>query len=542
MTEWGQISDPSLARDLVSAGVPLDRVGALRVYPAIYAAWADDSVRALETLALVVAAARAELERPEVELVLHWAQARPPKAEVLLDLSWRLYESVPALQQRCAPDLSWSSARMVARCSGGILRLFSIGERERLALETISGYAAGVGLETARRVALRWEAGLEREAPGLRLVSPSEIEAGAPEPGQPLSNTFLSALLATQSAPDVRVTSAAQYLSGDERRKFLRAIRRERDRDLLPTLREAFASLSEAERELIGAPGSLTELAPWQACKLALLIVTRSARAPEGERYDVDDLIAAQAREDTDYLERFLSRDLEALIEHDRALTPALLRSLVDGECVGFVCRHYVRMVCALFRALRHLSSALKDSFLIPLYGVHDSRVRQAHAWCLFVEGGRGIACPLDPAAADSWWDAGHAESFLNPLLPALDYANLSALLIRLLRATQGAGLDAACELVSGLPLERRALLGARLLVQWPLLHVVGDEDFEVLLVRAADLGAPPEFLQRARELRVVDPETLSRQDPQIARARLGRFLAASGFLAADDLPPGLRS
>ena len=540
--EWGEIQDPSLARDLLRAGVPLERVSALVVYPAVHAAWADGSVRVLETLALCVAAIRAELGPAEFELVLGWTTAQPKNSEQLLDLAWRLYESVPALQQRLAPDLAWSSARMVARCSGGILRLFSIRETERLALETLASYASGAGLETARRLALSWESSLERDGAVLSFVRPEQVEAEVPGPGSAaLSHTLRSALLATQSAPQIRVTSVAHHLQGDERRRFLRAIKRDRDRDLLPTLREAFTSLSDSERALIDAPPSLAELQPWQACRLALLIVCRAARAPD-ETFDADDLIAAQAEGNQDYIARFLNHDVQALIEHDRALTPALLRTLVDGEAVGFVCRHYVRMVCALYRALRHTATGLKDTFLIPLYGVHDARVRQAHAWCLFVDAPRGVACPLDPTAADAWWDAGRAESFLNPLLPALDYANLSALVVRFLLVSQSAGVEAACELVAGLPPARRPQLAIRLLVQWPLLRVVSDEDFAVLVERAANFGAPEEFLARARELRGGEPDTLSPQEERTARVRLGQFLVAAEFATPADLPASLRS
>ena len=506
---WGAIKDPGLRRDLVSAGVPIERVAALMVYPAIHAAWADGQVKTLERIALIFAGGRAELERADIELVLHWTQEQPKNPEVLLDLTWRLYECLPALQQRYAPDLAFGAARTVARCSGGLLRLFRIGEEEQQALAEITQYAEGAGLETARRTDLSWSLPLERALPGLTLVEPEEVAAAE---GSPLSGTVLAALQAVQQAPHMREVSAAHNFSPQERRRFLRGVYREREKDLLPPVRDGFSSLNDAERELIGAPSALTEIEPWQACRLALLLVCRTARAPD-ETFDLDGLLTAQAEGDEEYLERFLARDVEASIRNDRVMTPALLRQLVDGDTLEFVCRHYVRAVCGVYRALRRTSASLRDTFLIPLFGVHDARVRQGHAWCLFVDGARGVACALDPTAADGWWDAGRAESFLNPLLPARGYANLSALLVRFLLASKSPGLDAACELVGALEPEARARIAARLLIQWPLSHFLEDEEFQLLSAKATAIGAPEAFLERARELRDVDLETFSTKE-----------------------------
>lgn len=528
---WGAIKDPALRRDLVAAGVPVERVSALMVYPAIHAAWADGSVKLLEQIALAFASGKAGLETPDVELVFHWAREQPENPEVLLDLTWRLYECLPALQQRYSPDLAFGSARTVARCSGGLLRLFRIGEEEQAALDQVTQYASGAGLETERRRELTWQLPLERRLPGLSLVDPEEVEAAS---GEALSGTLLGALQAIQEAPHMREASVAHHLPPDERRRFLREVRREREKDLLPPVREAYESLRDEEAALVGATGPLTEIQPWAACRLALLIVCRAARAPD-ETFDVDGLLEAQERGDDDYLTRFLGRDVEASIRNDRVMTPALLRQLVDGDCLEFVCRHYVRAVCGVYRALRRTSASLRDTFLVPLFGVHDARVRQAHAWCLFVDGKRGVACALDPTAADGWWDGGHAESFLNPLLPARDYANFSALLVRLLRSTKSACFEAACELVEGLAPEERKQLGARLLLQWPLSHSLEDEEFRLLAERAREAGAPAALRTRADELRAVDLDTVGAKDLRTLRRHLGRFFVRAGLLSEDE-------
>ncbi|MBL4844554.1 MAG: hypothetical protein JKY65_03430 [Planctomycetes bacterium] len=536
-SNWGGIKDPALARDLIAAGVPPERVTALMVYPAVHAAWADGSVRVLETLALMVASIRAGLEREDFEFVLGWTRERPENPEALLDLTWRLFECLPALQQRASPELAWSSARMVARCSGGVLGLFSIGEAEQTALETVREYTSGAGLETARRVALTWECALESQIPGLSSVRPEEVEGAS---GSPLESTLRGALAAIQKAPRMREVSAAGRLGKKERRDFMRALKRENDRDLLPSVREAYESLSDGERVLIGEPTSLQEITPWQACRLALLIVCRSAQVPAGA-VDADALIAAQASGDSELLERSLGQHLKAMVEHDRALTPALLRTLVDGECVEFVCRHYVRMVGAVYRALGRTAAGLRDTYLIPLYGIHDARVRQSHAWCLFVDAKRGVACPIDPQSADVWWDAGHAESFLNPLLAASNYANLSALLVRFLLASQEVGVEAACQLVQALPPEQRPLVATRLLVQWPLTQLLDEKEFAACLAGAAAHGAPEAFLERARELRGTDPEILSIGESKTLRRRLGRFLVAASFSGSAELAASLK-
>ena len=66
-------------------------------------------------------------------------------------------------------------------------------------------------------------------------------------------------------------------------------------------------------------------------------------------------------------------------------------------------------------------------------------------------------------------------------------------------------------------------------------------DGFAVLVERARELGAPDEFLERARELRGGEPDTVSPKEERTARARLGQFLVAAGFAERADLPAGLR-
>ncbi|MEZ6183507.1 MAG: hypothetical protein R3F62_00680 [Planctomycetota bacterium] len=528
------VSDPRLAADLVAAGLPLDDVSALLVFPAVYVAWADGTVSARETKAVWSAARAAQVQTPAaLGRIDAWLRKRPRDPEGLLDLCWRVYECVPALYQRCSPELAFSMASMTARYDSGLFRLFRIGAKEREALETLEGYFAGRGLETPRREALRWGFAQEREVPGLTLVPWAALSETQ---GEPLSSALVRALHTIESAPDMARFATRAELSPDELARLRKVGVKERARRLLPPVKEAFQSLDPEERELVGGPASLGELEPWQAARLALLIVCRACRGyPDTlsveelqEVYDSQDEARIHA-----VLERH-AREVQELLAHDLAPTPALLRALLLPAQLEVVCRHYVRMVCAAYQGLKRAAPGLADTFLIPLYGTHDVLVRQGHAWCLFVDARRGVACALDPTAADATWDAGNATSFLNGRLCASTYANASGLLARLLTAKGELGPDAAVALAEASPDPAR--FAVRALLQ-PAVHAnLSEAELDGLLGQASALGAPTELLERVREGHApLPPELFDAGHHTATRRNLARLFAAAG-LAADGL------
>lgn len=141
LAEATGFSDTELLDALIDAGFQATTLTALTLVPAIYVAWADDTVDSLECETIMKAATERGINEDGVALQLleTWLKKRPPKS--LLE-TWKRYAHAvgESLSESASGKLSGEVMRLaeaVAESSGGILGFGKTSKREQEVLDEI---------------------------------------------------------------------------------------------------------------------------------------------------------------------------------------------------------------------------------------------------------------------------------------------------------------------------------------------------------------------------------------------------------------------
>ncbi len=141
LAESTGLTDPELLDALIEAGFQATTLAALALVPAIFVAWADDTVDQLESETIMKAAAERGVTEDGVALQLleSWLKKRPPKS---LWETWKRYAHAigESLSESTSAILSSEVLRLataVAESSGGVLGFGKTSKREQEVLDKI---------------------------------------------------------------------------------------------------------------------------------------------------------------------------------------------------------------------------------------------------------------------------------------------------------------------------------------------------------------------------------------------------------------------
>lgn len=141
LSEATGLTDQELLNALIDAGFQATTLVALALVPAIFVAWADDSVDQLECETIMKAASERGINEDGVALQLleTWLKKRPPKS--LWD-TWKRYAHGvgESLSDSTSGALSSEVLRLataVAESSGGVLGFGKTSKREQEVLDEI---------------------------------------------------------------------------------------------------------------------------------------------------------------------------------------------------------------------------------------------------------------------------------------------------------------------------------------------------------------------------------------------------------------------
>ena len=183
------------------------------------------------------------------------------------------------------------------------------------------------------------------------------------------------------------------------------------------------------------AYGTPATLPPWQ--RLALIAIC----AAEGMTYAIQGLEAelwsserrrSWWRESAKALE-ILAVSIVSLLRHDLPGLGKLTRSALRGG-VRALCRHYAKVVVALFVAGKRVAPLDEPAWVIPITGRTHRYALWGHAWNWYASARREDVVAFDLTGADWLLDRGQASSIFNRGFDATRWDNVSAFLGSLLR------------------------------------------------------------------------------------------------------------
>ena len=135
------LTDEELLNALVDAGLQATSLTALALVPAIFVAWADDTVDSLECDTIMNAAKERGINEDGVamQLLQSWLKKRPPKS--LWD-TWQKYahsigETLTDAASKSLSGEVLSLAKAVAESSGGVLGFGKTSKSEQEVLDRI---------------------------------------------------------------------------------------------------------------------------------------------------------------------------------------------------------------------------------------------------------------------------------------------------------------------------------------------------------------------------------------------------------------------
>ena len=133
--------DEALLNSLVDSGIQATTLTALTLVPAIFVAWADDTVDSLETETIMKAATERGINEDGVALQLleSWLKKRPPKS---LWETWTRYvhavkETLDDAASTALSNEVQRLAKAVAESSGGVLGFGKTSKSEQAVLDKI---------------------------------------------------------------------------------------------------------------------------------------------------------------------------------------------------------------------------------------------------------------------------------------------------------------------------------------------------------------------------------------------------------------------
>lgn len=135
--------DPVLIKELIQLGITADGLVALRLFPMVWVAWAEENATPPERKVVMAEALKAGVRADSVPWVLldHWLKKRPPA--FCVD-AWKRYlhgsfVSMTKASQTRLIETTQRQMTAVAKASGGVLGIGSISRRERNIMNQLLG-------------------------------------------------------------------------------------------------------------------------------------------------------------------------------------------------------------------------------------------------------------------------------------------------------------------------------------------------------------------------------------------------------------------